>query len=150
LRRTIINQLNARNMLRNKFTGKESQEEHIDEIQVKSPDEKLLERVMTVINQNIVNTELSVDMIAEEVGISRVHLHRKMKELTNQTPHDLIRNIRLKKAANLLSTQHQNITEVMYACGFGNAASFSTMFRNMYGMTPRDYMKEHLQRNGDA
>ena len=89
------------------------------------------------------------DMIAEEAGISRVHLHRKMRELTNQTPHDLIRNIRMKKAANLLSGNNHSITEVMYACGFSNAASFSTMFRNLYGMSPRDYMKEHSQMNED-
>ena len=110
---------------------------------MKSPDEKLLERVMAVINKNLTNTDLNIDMIAEEVGISRVHLHRKMKELTNQTPHDLVRNIRLKQAANLLANQHQNITEVMFACGFSNAASFSTMFKNMYGVSPKEYMKEN-------
>jgi AraC-like DNA-binding protein len=145
LRRTIVNLLNARNLLRNKFTGNESQENKVDDVQMKSPDERLLERVMATINKNIGNSELSVDMIADEVGISRVHLHRKMKELTNQTPHDLIRNIRLKQAANLLANQHQNVTEVMYACGFNNSASFSTMFKNMYGMSPREYMKEHQQ-----
>ena len=85
----------------------------------------------------------SVDDIAEEVGISRVHLHRKMKELTGQTPHDFIRNIRLKQAANLLTTQNMNITEVMYACGFNNPASFSTIFKKFYGMSPREYMNEH-------
>jgi signal transduction histidine kinase/DNA-binding response OmpR family regulator/streptogramin lyase len=145
LRRTIINLLSARNLLRNKFSGAESQEKKVEEIQVKSPDERLLERVMSVINKNLDNSELSVDMIADEVGISRVHLYRKMKELTNQTPHDFIRNIRLKQAANLLANQHQNVTEVMYACGFNNSASFSTMFKNMYGMSPSKYMKEHLQ-----
>lgn len=150
LRRTIINLMNVRNTLRNKFSGNESQDENVDIVQVKSPDEKLLERVMAVINANLSNMDLNIDMIAGEVGISRVHLHRKMKELTNQTPHDFIRNIRLKQAANLLTNQHQNVTEVMYACGFSNAASFSTMFKNMYGMSPREYMKEHAERTGDA
>ena len=143
LRRTIYNLINARKVMRYKFTGNESQEDKVEEVKMKSPDEKLLERVMAVINRNISNSDLSVDMIAQEVGISRVHLHRKMKELTNQTPHDFIRNLRLKQAANLLSSQHHNVTEVMYACGFSNTASFSTMFRKFYGMSPRDYMKEH-------
>ena len=102
-----------------------------------------MERVMQVINKNISNAELSIDDIAEEVGISRVHLHRKMKELTGQTPHDFIRNIRLKQAANLLAGQNMNITEVMYACGFNNPASFSTIFKKFYGMSPREYMNEH-------
>ena len=146
LRRTIYNLVNARKVMRYKFTGNESQEDKVEEVKMKSPDEKLLERVMAVINRNISNSDLSVDMIAQEVGISRVHLHRKMKELTNQTPHDFIRNLRLKQAANLLSSQHHNVTEVMYACGFSNTASFSTMFRKFYGMSPRDYMKEHADK----
>ena len=104
---------------------------------------------MKVINKNIGNSDLSVDAIAEEVGLSRVHLHRKMKELTGQTPHDFIRNIRLKQAANLLAAHNMNITEVMYACGFNNAASFSTIFKKFYGMSPRDYMNE-TQRNDVA
>ena len=69
-----------------------------------------------------------------------------MKELTGQTPHDFIRTLRLKQAAHLLATQNMNITEVVYACGFSNAASFSTMFKNVYGMAPRDYMKEHYKK----
>jgi DNA-binding response OmpR family regulator len=146
LKRTIINLLSTRQLLKNKLIGNESMKDKVDVIQMKSPDEKLLERVISVINKNLSNTELSVDNIAEEVGISRGHFHRKMKELTNQTPHDLIRNIRLKQAANLLANQHHNITEVMYACGFSNSASFSTMFKNMYGMSPREYIKEHQQR----
>ena len=149
LRRTIINLTEARKVMRFKFTGNESQDGKVEDVIMKSPDEKLLERVMAVINKNINNSDLSVDMIADEVGISRVHLHRKMKELTNQTPHDFIRNLRLKQAANLLANQHQNVTEVMYACGFSNAASFSTIFKKFYGMSPRDYMKEHSTMSED-
>ena len=63
-----------------------------------------------------------------------------MKELTNQTPHSFVRNIRLKQAAKMLRTSKRNITEVMYLCGFSNAASFSTMFKNLYGCSPREYM----------
>ena len=101
---------------------------------------------MDCINKNLKNSDLSVDMIADEVGISRVHLHRKMKELTGQTPHDFIRNIRLKRAAYLLANQGVNVTEVMYACGFSNSASFSTLFKKFYGVSPRDYMREHGNR----
>ena len=116
--------------------------EKIENLQLKSPDEKLLERVMSVINKNIDNPELSVEFVSDEVGISRAHLHRKLKELTNQTPRDFIRNIRLKQAANLLSSGNQNVTEVMYAVGFQNPASFSTMFKNFYGVSPKEYTRE--------
>lgn len=142
LRRTVVNLLQQRQTLRNKFNGNESQKSRIDEIKMQSPDEKLLERIMGVINANISNPELSVNMISEQVGISRVHLYRKMKELTNQTPHGFIRNIRLQQAAKLLKQQGQNVTDVMYACGFNNPASFSTTFKALYGVSPRDYMNQ--------
>ena len=145
LRRTIINLIHTHRMLRLKFGRNDQLEQQVEEVQMKSPDDKLLERIMTVINKNISNSDLSVDDIADEVGISRVHLHRKMKELTGQTPHDFIRNIRLKQAANLLANQNMNITEVMYACGFNNAASFSTIFKKFYGMSPREYMNERKE-----
>jgi DNA-binding response OmpR family regulator/two-component sensor histidine kinase len=139
LRRTIVNLINSRRMLRLKYGRNDELESKVQKVEMKSPDEKLLERIMKVINENISNSDLSVDTIASTVGISRVHLHRKMKELTGQTPHDFIRNIRLKQAAHLLSTGDMNVTEVMYACGFSNSASFSTIFKRFYGMTPRDY-----------
>lgn len=140
LRRTILNLLSVRHTLRNKFEGKESQEEQVQDVTLSSADDVLMERIMKVINEHLTDEDLSVEMIAREVGISRVHLHRKMKELTNQTPHIFIRNIRLKQAAKLLRESHKNITEVMYACGFSNPASFSTMFKNLYGCSPRNYM----------
>jgi len=143
LRRTIGNLINARTLLRQKYGRTEQLEGQMEEVKVKSPDEKLLDRIMNTINKQLNNSDLSVDMIADEVGISRVHLHRKMKELTGQTPHDFIRTLRLKQAANLLTTQNMNITEVVYACGFSNPTSFSTLFKSVYGMSPREYMKEH-------
>jgi signal transduction histidine kinase/ligand-binding sensor domain-containing protein/DNA-binding response OmpR family regulator len=145
LRRTIINLINSHRLMRLKYGRNDDLEEKVADVKMKSPDQKLLERVMTSINSHLNDSDLSVDMIAEEVGISRVHLHRKMKELTGQTPHDFIRNIRLKQAANLLANQGMNVTEVMYACGFSNSASFSTVFKKFYGMSPRDYMKEHYK-----
>ena len=145
LRRTIINLISRQEMLRLKYGRNDMLEEQVDDVQMKSPNDKLLERVMNVINKNISNSDLSVDYIADEVGISRVHLHRKMKELTGQTPHDFIRNIRLKQAAQLLANHSMNITEVMYACGFNNSASFSTIFKKFYGVSPRDYMREHAK-----
>lgn len=141
LRRSIGNLLASRKIMENKFTGKEDQKEQIDNLELESIDERLLNRIMAVINANLNNSDLNIDMICTEVGISRVHLHRKMKELTNQTPHDFIRNLRLKQAARLLARGGQSITEVMYRCGFNSPTSFSTMFKKMYGVSPREYMK---------
>ena len=90
------------------------------------------------------NPDLNVEMIAESVGISRVHLHRKLKELTNQSTRDLIRNIRLKQAASLLASKRRNINEVATLTGFTNVAYFSTAFKELYGMTPTEYMEQNL------
>ena len=146
LRRTIHNMLDSRRLLRMKYERTDGLEEQMEEIRLKSPDEKLLDKIMECVRKNLTNSDLNIDMISDEVGISRVHLHRKMKELTGQTPHDFIRSIRLKKAAQLLTERGMNVTEVMYACGFANSASFSTIFRKYYGMSPRDYMREHQDR----
>ncbi|MCR4809161.1 MAG: helix-turn-helix domain-containing protein [Prevotella sp.] len=107
-----------------------------------STNDRLMERVRNTIEKYLNDSSFSVNMIADEVGISRAHLHRKMKELTGQTPHEFIRQLRLEMAARLLATQEKNITEVVYACGFPNAASFSTLFKTTYGMTPTEFMTE--------
>lgn len=146
LSRAAANLIQSRQVLRNKFTGKEAQTEKVEQVKLKTPDERLLERIMSTINSNISNPDLSVEFISQEVGISRAHLHRKLKELTNQSPRDFIRNIRLKQAANLLASGNQNVTEVMYAVGMQNAASFSTMFKNFYGVSPKEYTREHSKK----
>lgn len=143
LRRNIANLIASRKLMQNKFTGREDKSNLIDEIQIEDADEKLLNRIMDVVNANLYNSDLNIEMLCNEVGISRVHLHRKMKEMTNQTPHDFIKNLRLKQAARLLTKKGLSVTEVMYHCGFNSSTSFSTMFKRMYGMTPRDYKKEH-------
>lgn len=108
----------------------------------KSANEKLMERIMDTIYKNLTDSSLNVDKIADEVGMSRVHLHRKMKEIVGQTPHDFIRQLRMERATRLLAAGDMNITEVVYACGFSNAASFSTTFKHVYGLTPSEYMAE--------
>lgn len=146
LQRTIANIIESRYQLRLKYQRNDNLEQQVNSINISSPDERLLQRVMTVINQHISNSELSIDMIATQVGLSRVHLHRKMKELTGQTPHDFIRSIRLKKAATLLTKKGMNIGEVTYSCGFLNTASFSTIFKKYYGISPREYNKKHQEK----
>src|SRR5690606_36719764 len=115
VRKTVQNIIRNRELLRNRFSGKQKHNEKITDIHIQSPDEKLMSKVMSTINSNLTNPALSVEMLAREIGISRVHLHRKLKELTNQSTRDLIRNIRLNQAANLLADGHFNISEVAFA-----------------------------------
>lgn len=143
LRQSTFNLIKSRERLRNNFQGNQTQKERMQELEIESPDERLLDRIMKVINDNIANPELNVEMVAETVGISRVHLHRKLKELTNQSTRDLIRNLRLKQAATLLAKKRQSINEVAALTGFTNVAYFSTAFKELYGMTPTAYMEQN-------
>lgn len=143
LKRTVTNLIRSREILKNNFTGNQEQEERLQKIDADSPDERLLDRVMKMINDNIGNPDLNVEMIAQEVGISRVHLHRKLKELTNQAPRELIKNLRLKQAAALLADKHRNITEVAIMTGFTSTTYFSTSFKELFGISPSAYMERY-------
>lgn len=145
LHNTIDNLLKNREVLKNCFTGSQEQEERQPKFEIKNTDNKLLDRIMNVINKNISNPELSVDMIASEVGISRVHLHRKLKELTNQTTRDLIRNTRLKQAVSLLESKQYNVSEVALMTGFSNITIFSRAFKELYGLSPMNYINNNSE-----
>lgn len=150
LRKTIENIIRNRERLRNTYKGNQQPDDKIKKIQIKSADEKLMERLMKVINENISNPELSVEMIADRVGISRVHLHRKLKELTNQTTRDFIRNIRLKQAADLLTEKNLSVSEVAEATGFSNLAYFSNAFKELYGVPPSSYVGEDKDQTAEG
>jgi len=144
LKITIQNIIKNREILRNSFSGNQNQKDKLKQIALKSPDEILLKKVLDIINNNIGNPSLNVAMLSKEIGISRVHLHRKLKELTNQSTRDFIRNIRLNQAANLLSNKkHMNISEVAFAVGFSSIAHFSHAFKEFYGEPPTTYMETH-------
>lgn len=143
LMQSITSLLKSRQTLKNIYSGNQSQEGKIDSIEAKTPDEKLMEKVMKIINDNISNPDLSVEMIAEEVGMSRVHLHRKLRQLTNQTTRDLIRNQRITLAAKLLKEKKIPIAEVAYFVGFSSPAHFTTSFKSMYGISPSQYANQN-------
>lgn len=97
---------------------------------------------MKVINDNLGNPDLNVEMIATEVGISRVHLHRKLKELTNQFNPRLNTQCSSETSGIIISKPIHNITEVASLTGFTNIAYFSTAFKELYGVPPTSYMEE--------
>ena len=143
LRTTVMQLLKTRQMLQGKFHGDKQQEEHIDKVEMESPDENLMKRVMKVINENMDNPELSVEVVADKVGISRVHFYRKMKDLTGQAPRDFVKYVRLKEAARLLADKNYDITGVSVATGFKSLSAFSTSFKALYGLTPSEWVKQH-------
>lgn len=143
LRAQIDSLISNRDKLKVTFGDKQVKQEVVKPTGMLTPDEKLLERVMKVVNENISNEKLTVDMVAYEVGLSRVHLYRKLKELTNQPPHDFIRNARLMKAAAMFAEKKHSVSEVAYSVGFSSPANFSTAFRQLFGMSPSEYGETH-------
>lgn len=148
LRTTIMQLLKTRQLLQGKYHGDKQQEEHIDKVEMESPDENLMKRVMKVINENMDNPELSVEVVADKVGISRVHFYRKMKDLTGQSPRDFLKYVRLKEAARLLADKNYDITGVSVATGFKSLSAFSTSFKALYGLTPSEWVKQRREEEG--
>lgn len=139
LKMTIANLLATRHLLKVKYSGSQEQEDKVEKIEIKSQDEILMRKIMAVVNARISSPDLSVESLAAEVGISRVHLNRRLKEITNQSARDFIRNIRMRQAARLLHEKKLSITEVAYATGFANPSHFSVAFKEIFGITPRAY-----------
>ncbi len=145
---TIKNLIDEHDRLRSSFSGLQLPADKVDTPELQSPDQRLLQRVLKVVNDNLSNPELTTEMIADKVGLSRVHLYRKLKELTNQSARNYIRNIRLAKAAELLTQRKMSIAEVAYEVGFTSPNNFATAFKELYGMTPTAYNEKHYRGAG--
>lgn len=137
----IENLLKNRLRVRGKFSGA-YQEDKIKPIELESDDEVLMKRIMKVINDNLDNADLKVEMLSKEIGLSRVQLHRRLKEITGISTGEFIRNIRLKKAAELLAEKKVNVSQVAYMVGFSSHTHFSTAFRKFYGISPTEYINK--------
>lgn len=142
LRKTVANLIANRKLLKNKFSGMQQQEEKLEVLHIKPADEVLMEKVMKVINDNLAEPTLDVEMLAKSVGLSRVHLYRKLKALTNLSTRDFIRNIRIQQAAKLLQDKRMNISDIAYSVGFNNLAHFSNSFKEQFGVSPKEYMQK--------
>lgn len=143
LRKTVSNLITNRKLLKNKFSGMQQQEEKLEILNIKPSDEILMEKVMKVINDNLAEPTLDVEMLAKSVGLSRVHLYRKLKALTNLSTRDFIRNIRIQQAAKLLQDKRMNISDIAYSVGFNNLAHFSNSFKEQFGISPKEYMQKY-------
>jgi signal transduction histidine kinase/DNA-binding response OmpR family regulator len=104
-----------------------------------SLDEKFMRKVRAVVETNIGNSFFSVEMLAEEVNLSRAQLFRKLKALINTSPRDLINDIRLQRAAQLIRAKTDNVSQIGYSVGFSEQSYFAKRFRRKYGVSPSEY-----------
>lgn len=112
--------------------------------QLSPEDDAFMSRVVSFIEEHIMDSEINVDDMASAAAVSRSSLNRKMKMLVGVTPADFLREARIKRACSLLATTKMAISDIAYRCGFSDPKYFSRTFRQSTGMTPTDYRsKEH-------
>ncbi|MDN0072466.1 two-component regulator propeller domain-containing protein [Bacteroides caecigallinarum] len=112
------------------------------EIVITSLDEKLIEKAIKYVEDNISRSELSVEELSSELGMSRVHLYKKLLQITGKTPIEFIRVIRLKRAAQLLRESQLHVSEVAFEVGFNNPKYFSRYFKEEFGVLPSVYQEK--------
>lgn len=138
----INNLLNSRKVLRESFNSEKT------EVQYKykdlDMDKKLLLNAIKIIDLNLTDENFSVDDLASKLNLSRTHLYRKLKSLTNQSATEFIRYNRLKHAVKLMKENELSLSEIGYAVGFNSPNYFATSFRKQYGKSPSDFIKEDL------
>ncbi len=121
------------------------------DIVVASADQAFVKRVMETIEAHCPNARFGVHELAEEVGLSRRQLHRKLTAIANQTPAALLRQYRLERARQMLEKKFGNVSEIAYGTGFPNPENFAGHFQRAYGKTPSEYAKEwRAQRSPSA
>ncbi|MEO0338625.1 MAG: ATP-binding protein, partial [Bacteroidota bacterium] len=138
LRLRVRNMIRARKTMREKFVRVMNLEPK--EITVTSADEAFMERAMEIAEKHIGNPNFTAEQFAYEIAVSRALLFTKIKALTNQTPNNFIKTLRMKRAAQLLGQQKLNVSEVAYRVGFKDTRYFSKCFQKQFSQTPSEYM----------
>ncbi|MDR1783396.1 MAG: response regulator [Dysgonamonadaceae bacterium] len=133
----IDNLIKQRITLRKRFS--EMPFAPLNSIAGNSAEKDFLDKMNKLIESNIDNPDFNVDMMAENLCISRSGLFLKIKQLTEMTPNDLIQLIRLKKAAELLKKGDLRINEICFKVGFSSSSYFSKRFKEQFGVLPKDF-----------
>lgn len=141
LQTKVENILSVRQSLKQKFTGEMMLQPK--NIRLSSPEERFLQKAIEVVENNISDPDLDIERFASEIGVSRMQLYRKLNALTEMTVKEFVRNIRLKRAAQLLVQKKLNVSEVAYAVGFKDLSHFRKCFRQEFGMSSSEYIEKH-------
>ena len=104
-------------------------------------DKGFVEKLRALIDEQLGNSELSVEDLGDKIGMSRVQLYRKSKALTGYSPNELLRIARLKKAASLLASTEKTIAEITYEVGFSSPSYFTKCYKDYFGESPTDFLK---------
>lgn len=137
LKSKIATILNNRRLFHRKFIDKSAFDEQADTIN--ELDRKFMARVVDYIEEKMMCEDFSIDNLAMEMAMSRSVFFKKIKSLTERSPQDFIRDVKMKQAVTLLSEHKYSIGEIAYLTGYPNAKYFSTAFKKYYGKSPSTY-----------
>ena len=138
-----ILQSRIRNLLQRRQAMRQSLGSRIEvkasEIQISSLDEKLIEKAVKFVEEHISDPDFTVETLSHELGMSRVHLYKKLVALTGKSPLEFIRTLRLQRAAQLLEKSQLTVAEVAYKVGFNNPKYFARYFKEQFNVLPSLY-----------
>lgn len=139
----LLNILKHREELRKRFNRDITLQP--EEITVTSADEQFLNKAIEIVEKHMMNSEFSVELLVKEMCLSRSNLYLKIKELTGLSSSEFIRNIRLKRAVQLLEKSDLSVKEIMYMTGFNTASYFSKCFKKQFGVIPSKYIRQNKE-----
>jgi signal transduction histidine kinase/ligand-binding sensor domain-containing protein/CheY-like chemotaxis protein/AraC-like DNA-binding protein len=139
LQSKIRNILSQQESMRKTYT--KQVEVNPTEMHVDSPDELFIKKVLILIDNNISNPNFSVEELSNDVFVSRYTLYKKILAMTGKTPNELVRSMRLKRAAQLLETGHLTISQICHKVGFKSQKYFVKMFKAEYNTIPSKYIE---------
>jgi AraC-like DNA-binding protein len=113
-------------------------------VSVISPNEQFIQKALAVVEANLSDADFDVEAFSREMGVGRTQLHNKLTALAGQSAGELLRTMRLKRAACLLPQNPGNVSEVAYLAGFSSPGYFAKCFRDFYGQSPTEYARMHL------
>jgi signal transduction histidine kinase/ligand-binding sensor domain-containing protein/DNA-binding response OmpR family regulator len=116
-------------------------------IGITSLDEKLMTKALKIVEENINDTDFSVERLSQELGFSRVHLYKKLISITGKSPVEYIRLVRLKRAAQLLRESQLTVSEIAYEVGFNDPRYFSKQFKLEFNVLPSQYKLGNFEKN---
>ncbi len=133
--------LELRQIIQNKFQDINSEKNSDNNSKILVKEDQFLVELKSIVLNNLNNTNFSVEYLSQQVALSRMQLHRKVKALTGKPATDFIRKIRLEHAVTLLKKGNKNISEVAYESGFTSPNYFSTTFKTQYGKSPTEFIQ---------
>lgn len=140
LKLNISNLLSSKEILRQKYSGNFIIDSDLK--MLKTPEEMFIKKLMEIIESNIDDAEFNVNILIKEIGISRTVLYKKVSTLTNFSVATLVKHVRIKKAADILSNTSYSVSEVAYMVGFNDRKHFSKEFKKVYKKSPSDFKND--------